>query len=710
MNALSYLIQVNLYVVLFYTAYLLLLRKETFFKMNRFYLVGSAILSLAIPLLKMDWIKDLFVTEQVYHVTQTLSSKVNNIVVYSQEFSDKALTNSQISSATSADMAKKVASGFSIPQVFLIIYSTITLLFLLNFFRKLFLVHRALRGSQENKAFSFFNKVIVDNKLECKETIMNHEMVHVRQWHSLDVIFFELFAAINWLNPVSYAYKKAIRNIHEFIADETAASGLRDKTEYALLLVSNAFGAQPQQLTNSFYNDSLIKRRLIMLNKNKSRKVAILKYGLAVPLFAAMVIFSSATSAGKKVIATIAETTSPVMASLSNPELTGIEDTESANLHVSTSDSHTDSTPATSNVEVTEAHSNPDMRILIDYFTRSTKYPAEVQESKTVGNSFLSFDLDEKGAITNPVVIKAMNGTIENELMRVVQKAQPFGPGLKGKYILPIKFSLNFGPNENLAYDNVIDYSNYKDHTILNEIHIRGYLKSSIVSEKPIDELRRYFMKTTRYPAAAQEKRATGENWIAFEIDKSGSILNPTVIKTADASMEYEILRVLKSYKPTVTGLEGKYVMPINFVLSGFKDPGTNTPLQLKDYENHTILGPVIIRGYVKLTAQDSINARSINLEVKKNSREIYRYVIADETKEKAGKFVDYIKADYLKKPIIIVDGKKAGYKITDGKGFMLTNSIYPKKPKITIYEGEEAVKHYNKSAKKRGLIVITTN
>jgi hypothetical protein len=85
MNALMYLLQVNLYLLLFYSLYFVLLRNETFFKMNRFYLVGSALLSLAIPLVKLQWVKELFLGEQVFQVTQ----KISNVISYEDVISER---------------------------------------------------------------------------------------------------------------------------------------------------------------------------------------------------------------------------------------------------------------------------------------------------------------------------------------------------------------------------------------------------------------------------------------------------------------------------------------------------------------------------------------------------------------------------------------------------------------------------------------------
>lgn len=89
----------------------------------------------------------------------------------------------------------------------------------LHFAWKLYKVSESFKFRKEKQAFSFFKKVAVDENSPEKEVILQHEMVHVKQWHSADVIFFELFAIVNWFNPIAYFYQKAIKNIHEFIAD-----------------------------------------------------------------------------------------------------------------------------------------------------------------------------------------------------------------------------------------------------------------------------------------------------------------------------------------------------------------------------------------------------------------------------------------------------------------------------------------------------------
>lgn len=290
MNALTYLLQVNLYLLLFYLFYLVLLRNETFFKMNRFYLVGSALFSMIIPAMKADWIKELFITEKVQQLTHS--------VTY-------AVVRPQIELLNVTTLASPDQPWLSTMEWLWLIYAVVSLIFLINFLRKLYQVNSTFKIKLKGRAFSFFGKIVVDEELEGKDIIIKHELVHARQWHSADVVFFEIFLAMNWFNPIVYLYRNAIKNIHEFIADDSAASTLEERSAYALLLVSSVFNTQPQRLTNNFFNQSLLKRRIIMLHKTKSRKVAILKYGLSVPLFAGMLIFSSATGADAKVIKSI---------------------------------------------------------------------------------------------------------------------------------------------------------------------------------------------------------------------------------------------------------------------------------------------------------------------------------------------------------------------------------------------------------------------
>ena len=271
MESLHYLVLVNLYLLLFYGFYSLLLRNETFFNLNRIYLLAAGTLSFMIPFIQLEWIKSLFITSKVQEVT----------FIYSM-----------IGTTTYTSVAQ---TSITIGDVLALIYLTGLAFFIVRFIYQLISIQIHLNKRKTGEAFSFFKQIKVDSRLANQDVILEHEQVHAKQLHSADVILFELIAIINWFNPVVYFYKKAIKNLHEYTADEIAASYVQNKNNYSMILLSNAFGVEPHQLTNSFFNKSLLKQRIYMLNKTKSKKAAILKYGLSAPLFAGMLILSSAT-------------------------------------------------------------------------------------------------------------------------------------------------------------------------------------------------------------------------------------------------------------------------------------------------------------------------------------------------------------------------------------------------------------------------------
>ena len=190
MNSLNYLLQTNLYLLLFMGFYTLVLRNETFFRQNRFFLNGSVILSFVIPFINSSWFKDLFITQRVREATEMVSMQMmyEPVIVGVRE---------QTKPWTTAD-------------VLMAIYLSGAVIFFLRLVIQLIWVQYNL-VEKKGSAFSFFKTLVVDAALPDKETIINHEKVHMRQWHSVDIILIELAGIINWFNPVVYLYKKEIK-------------------------------------------------------------------------------------------------------------------------------------------------------------------------------------------------------------------------------------------------------------------------------------------------------------------------------------------------------------------------------------------------------------------------------------------------------------------------------------------------------------------
>ena len=147
---------------------------------------------------------------------------------------------------------------------------------------------------RSNAAFSFFRYVFLGEQLkeDEKNTILAHEAVHVKENHTLDLLFFEVLRILFWFNPFVYMYQNRIIVLHEFIADQHAVKQ-HGKTDYYQNLLSQVFATQNISFINPFFKQSLIKKRIVMLQKSKSKQINLLKYAVLLPIVAVMLVYTS---------------------------------------------------------------------------------------------------------------------------------------------------------------------------------------------------------------------------------------------------------------------------------------------------------------------------------------------------------------------------------------------------------------------------------
>jgi hypothetical protein len=145
-----------------------------------------------------------------------------------------------------------------------------------------------------NSAFSFFHYIFLGELLKAEDqvSILQHEQVHVEQKHTLDLLFFELLRIVFWFNPFVYIYQSRIVELHEYIADAKSVEH-QNKAKYYQNLLSQVFDTQHISFVNPFFKQSLIKKRIIMISKSKSKQIHLVKYALLVPLVLVMLIYTS---------------------------------------------------------------------------------------------------------------------------------------------------------------------------------------------------------------------------------------------------------------------------------------------------------------------------------------------------------------------------------------------------------------------------------
>ena len=271
----------------FYLAYYFLLKKETFFNSNRWYLLIGMFTAVLLPLFTFKKIKLI----EIMHENGSKTLISNGLSIPTLPITNEISIN-------------WYSTGFWI-------YFGIAILLLLKIIFNLFQVFNSLRKKEISKQesfnyvdsdevvapFSFFKYIVFNSKLYSSvelESILEHEKVHSLQVHSLDVLVANVFQVIFWFNPIVYFYKKSIIQNLEFIADSNAIAQFEDKKHYQMTLLKVVSYQNCLPITNHFYQ-SLIKKRIIMLNKNQSKKVNAWKYSLIIPVLIAFVMLFQVT-------------------------------------------------------------------------------------------------------------------------------------------------------------------------------------------------------------------------------------------------------------------------------------------------------------------------------------------------------------------------------------------------------------------------------
>ena len=278
-----YILKSSVCLVLFYLFFRLLLSKETFHRFNRMALLGVLFFSLLIPCIEVT-------TRHQVEVQQAVLSIEQLLLMAELE-------------ATPANVgAVQETSAISWVQVVLLVYlAGILFLACRNIYSLICLFRLVHSGkheklekgvtlvvhNQEIAPFSWMKYIVISRKdlEEDGKAILLHEMAHLHNRHSIDLLLADICVFFQWFNPGAWLLKQELQNIHEYEADETVIKKGIDAKEYQLLLIKKAVGTRLYSMANSF-NHSKLKKRITMMLKEKSNPWARLKYLYVLPLAA----------------------------------------------------------------------------------------------------------------------------------------------------------------------------------------------------------------------------------------------------------------------------------------------------------------------------------------------------------------------------------------------------------------------------------------
>ncbi|HEY5327701.1 MAG TPA: M56 family metallopeptidase [Mucilaginibacter sp.] len=496
MNWLRYLLEVNLYLGVFYLCYCLFLNKETHYTLNRFYLLFSCVVSLLLPLIQIGILRPAEPTVQ------------NTFVVIAGNVHPNTIP-AQIAPAVSHFNLQD-----SLLYIYLLGFIILLVILALKLYQLLKLTsaksavtrdgYKLIHINDSNTAFSFFNYLFIGTNAPGAETIIRHELVHIRQKHSFDIVLLEIFKVINWFNPLVYLLQNSLKTVHEYIADEKTASFETDAVTYSAFLVNNAYGIGGSSIAHSFFNYNLLKKRIIMLNQKRSGSLARLKYLIALPVCAGLLCASTLSFSKTYGWVDLA----PVHKLMATP--------------------------------VSSSHIKTD----------TSKNKADIVNTTKKGYKYKETKYLIRNKANYRVIITEKNGEEKSWF-----RNSATWPQIK---LLKAKYGYTFPSMD-------IHQVKFPPPTI--HVKITNIALSPPPPQNPFDSLYRYIRTVIRYPRSARLNHIAGREIVSFNIIDS-KIDNLKIARGIDADIDAEVLSVIKKFNAPINARPADYyVIPISFAL-----------------------------------------------------------------------------------------------------------------------------------------------
>lgn len=549
----TYILESLAFQLVFLLTYDLFLKKETFFQWNRTYLLVTFALSLILPWIKIQALQTTM--PQELETTTVFLAQLNGVVL--------GPGAEETSFLERISWPYLVLGVGSILAAIWFAYKLIQIVRLRN--RSIVENYKEfikVTVPKSTSAFSFFRNIFMgaDIKKDKEVNILAHELVHVKQLHSLDLLFFELARIVFWFNPLVYIYQGRVAELHEFIADEKAVK--QNKAAHFEMILSEAFQTQNISFVNQFFNRSLIKKRIVMLQKKKSKAVWQLKYVLLLPLVLGMLVYTSCET---------------------NKENSELESGDSVSL------------TATKEIpfgEVDEVPVFPGCEDAVDkkacfqekiqrHIRKNFRYPEAAQEQGVQGRVSSIFIIDVEGNVVD-IRMRGPHELLEKETERILTKLPQMQPGKQDGQPVNVPFSIPI----------TFRIQGTDDEEINKEIQSfgergKGWVPFTAIDEAPIfpgcensedkracflENVQSHVRKHFNYPQEAQEQGIQGRVAIMFGINADGDIVDikskgPSPILETEAQRIIARLPKMEPAKQNGKPVDAIFSIPITFRL-----------------------------------------------------------------------------------------------------------------------------------------------
>lgn len=515
----DFLIKSSISLLALLVFYHLILEKEKMHHFNRFYLLFGILFSFVIPFITIEVIDE---STEALVQTNTVMTGEATMVIMPETVNYTAI-------------------------IIWSIYSLVTLLLMFRFMRNILKINSKIKSNtniyyknaklvlleEKTLPHTFLNYIFINETDYCNRKIeaelYTHELIHVNQKHTLDILFIEILKTLFWFNPIFIFYKKAVQLNHEFLADEQVVISHKDVPFYQNLLLTKA-NENPTFYLASNLNYSVTKKRLIMMTKTIS-KTKILLYKISLlPLFSALIFFMC--------------TKSVAQVKTSNP-------TEDADQPTKTKTTKVQKNDILNLADVSEKPTFPGgIEKFYQFVGANFKTPSE---PNLKGKIYITFIIEKDGSLSEFKILRDIGYGTGAEAIRVLKLSPKWIPGkidgnpVKVMYSLPITIQSNNSKNvkeENPNTPPKIISQSVETKTIEdNEI-----LSFAEISEKPtfpggIEKFYQFVGSNFNTPSQPNLK---GKVYITFIIEKDGSLSDFKILRDIGYGTGDEAIRVLK--------------------------------------------------------------------------------------------------------------------------------------------------------------------
>lgn len=303
--------------------------------------------------------------------------------------------------------------------------------------------------------FSFFNDIFIgtsvisptDNVLSepvegsVNPLVLKHEMSHVKNYHSIDVVMMEIMVSLQWFNPFIRMMKKELQSIHEYIADNEVIEDKINKSNYMMLLLQQCTADNINGIANNF-SFLLTKKRISMIaNKQKSKRM-LLRLLLTLPVFGMLIMLNTRCDNVKSNDDKIANAEKNAQDSkLYRNESVDNPVNETTSLDIHTNQSVTDT--IYNNIEIMPEFPGG-FSELRNFLTSNVNYPESAKTNNIEGRTLVSFVVEKDGSITDIEVLRGFDKDCDAEAVRVVSTMPKWKPGVKDGETVRCRFTLPF--------------------------------------------------------------------------------------------------------------------------------------------------------------------------------------------------------------------------------------------------------------------------